>query len=357
MTQELYQKLRACIDNYALGFPETKSGIEMKILKHLFTPEEASLYLHLTLGLEPVETIAQRAGISAEKSAQVLKTMTDKGLTFPKKMENKTLYAAAPFMHGIFENNAWKQDDVALAEMMEEYITGEYKAKGKALRTVPINASLKEQKTVALYDDVTDIIKSKEKIGVMPCACDRHMQVLNKACGRPNEVCLGFDFYADYCIEGLGVGRWIDQAEALEILKKADDAGLVHQTGGDNQATECICSCCPDCCESLRAIKRFPKPARLAGSNYQAQHIEENCTQCEACIDRCPMDALTMADDGLSLNEDRCIGCGLCTTGCPSDALELVLKEPDFQTGPLPPEQTIFMKPSRDFEKDAQQWT
>lgn len=356
MTQDIYQKLRERIDEYALGFPATSSGVEMKLLKRLFTEEEANLYLHLTRGLEPANVIAQRAGCSTENASELLEVMTGKGLTLPTKRDGIKLYAAAPFMHGFYENNAWMQDDREMAELMDAYLTGGFRAKGKALRPIPVNASIKDQRSVALFDDVIKIIESKEHIGVMPCPCDRHMQILGHECERPKEVCIGFDFYAEYCIEGLGMGRWIDREEALEIVKKADAAGLVHQTGGDTLSTECVCNCCPDCCTGLRTIKMHSKPAKIVGSNYHAQLSEDECTECETCISRCPMGALTMTDDGLSLNLDRCIGCGLCASGCPADAITLVQNDPEHLTGPLPPEKTIFMRPSREFEQDIQKW-
>ncbi len=356
MTQDIYQRLRERLDEYALGFPATKSGVEIKLLQRMFTEKEAEIYLSLSRGLEPANVIAERAGYSVEEATELLESMTAKGATLPTKRDGIRLYSAAPFMHGFYENNAWMQDDKELAELMDAYLLGGFQARGKALRTIPVNASIKDERSVALFDDVIKIIESKERIGVMPCPCNMHMQVLGSECERPREVCIGFDFYAEYCIEGLGMGRWIDREEALEIVKKADAAGLVHQTGGDTMSTECVCNCCPDCCTSLRTIKLYAAPAKIAGSNYHAQLSEDDCTQCETCVGRCPMGALTMGDDALSLNLDRCIGCGLCTTGCPVGAITLVQKDPERLTGPLPPGKAIFMRPSRDFEEDIQKW-
>lgn len=356
MTQSIYHRLRERLDEYALGFPETPSGVEMKILRRLFTEAEADLYLHLTRRLEPVAVIAERAGRSEAETAAMLATMTSKGVTFPKILGDRKFYAAAPFMHGFFENNAWMQEDRELAELMEAYLTGGFRAKGKALRTIPVQASIKEPKSVMPFDDVVKILETKQRIGVMPCPCNKHMQTLDSECARPTEVCIGFDFYAEYCIEGLGVGRWIDRKEALAILEKADQAGLVHQIGGNSENTECLCNCCPDCCGSLRLIKQMPEPSRATGSNFHARLARDLCTSCEACIDRCPMDALTMTDDGLSLDSVRCIGCGLCSTGCPAGAISLVQKDAGRLRTLPPPQKAIFMKSTRDFEEDIQKF-
>jgi len=356
MRQSIYLQLRERLDQYALGFPATASGVEMEILQRLFTEAEAELYLQLSRSLEPVPVIAERAGHSEAETAAMLEAMTAKGVTFPKILGEQRFYAAAPFMHGFFENNAWMQEDRELAELMERYLTGGFVANGKALKTIPVNASVKEGKAVMPFDDVVKILESKERIGVMPCPCAKHMQTLERGCQRPSEVCIGFDFYAEYCIEGLGIGRWIERQEALAILEKADQAGLVHQIGGNSDHTECLCNCCPDCCGSLRMIKQMPAPSRMTGSNFRAQPDSDACTQCEACIERCPMDALTMSDEGLSLESVRCIGCGLCSTGCPAGAISLVQKDPDKLRTLPPPEKAIFMKPSLDFEADIKQW-
>ncbi|MDA8141890.1 MAG: 4Fe-4S binding protein [Desulfobacteraceae bacterium] len=356
MSQDIYYQLRKRIDEYALGFPATQSGVEIKILQHLFSEAEADLYLHLSRSLEPMTVIAKRAGRSEAETAAMLEAMTAKGVTFPKILGEKKFYAAAPFMHGFFENNAWMQEDRVLAELMEAYLTKGFVPKGKALRTIPVQASVKEAKSVMPFDDVVKILQSKERIGVMPCPCNKHMQALDRACGRPTEVCIGFDFYAEYCIEGLGVGRWIDRQEAMAILKRADAAGLVHQIGGNSENTECLCNCCPDCCGSLRLIKQMPAPSKVAGSNFFAQLSREDCTSCETCIERCPMGALAMTDEGLSLNSLRCIGCGLCGTGCPAGAIALVQKDAAKPNTLPPPEKAIFMKPSLDFEADIRQW-
>jgi Na+-translocating ferredoxin:NAD+ oxidoreductase RNF subunit RnfB len=88
-----------------------------------------------------------------------------------------------------------------------------------------------------------------------------------------------------------------------------------------------MCNCCGDCCGVLGAVKKFPKPADLVFSNYQAAVNRESCTGCEICLDRCQMDAITMTDDvSAEVNLDRCIGCGLCVTTCPADAIRLSAK-------------------------------
>lgn len=351
---ELYNRLRERIDQRSVGFCTTPSGIEMKILERIFTPEEANIYLNLSKKLEPVKEIALRADADEQGTGLILERMTKKGLTFPKTKNGVKYYAAAPFMHGFFEHQAVTNMDKDLAQMYENYFSGGFIPKTHALRTVPINKDLKAQGPILPYDDVKKIIESKERIGLMPCACASKMKLLESGCKQPINVCIGFDFYAEYAIEELGVGKWITQAEALKLLDETEKAGLVHQTGGDSRNTECICNCCSDCCVSLRMFKFFPQPAKIAGSNYQAKLYEDQCTQCESCISRCPMNAITAGGSGVSINPDRCIGCGLCTSICPSGAIILNTKPEDKIKPPPSPEKYKFMRSSIDFYKDVE---
>ncbi len=126
-----------------------------------------------------------------------------------------------------------------------------------------------------------------------------------------------------------GMGREISLDEAVEILARCRDAGLVTQPAtAQNPAG--MCNCCGDCCGVLRALNKHPAPAQLVFSNYRASVDEAACSGCETCLERCQMDALSMNDDEVvQLNPDRCVGCGLCVTECPTEALTLVAKSAD----------------------------
>ena len=134
-----------------------------------------------------------------------------------------------------------------------------------------------------------------------------------------------FGSMAKYYLDN-GLGRQVDFIEAVSILEKAQEAGLVTQPGTALNPAG-MCNCCGDCCGVLGAIKKFPKPADMVFSNYQAAIKAENCTGCEACLERCQMEAISMSPDcTASVNLDRCIGCGLCVTACPADAVVLAAK-------------------------------
>lgn len=148
--------------------------------------------------------------------------------------------------------------------------------------------------------------------------------MVGKGCDKPEESCLVFGWGADYYHRN-GLGRLIDADEAIEIVRRADKAGLVLQPSNAKKIVN-ICCCCGCCCQVLKNIKLQPAPAKVVSTPFTAALDREACTGCEVCLDRCQMDALTMVDDRAELNPDRCIGCGLCVSTCPSQALTLVRK-------------------------------
>ncbi|MBP7586008.1 MAG: 4Fe-4S binding protein [Spirochaetes bacterium] len=352
-TKDIYERLRERIDSYSIGMNATETGKELAILKRLFTEEEARYYLALTRALEPAAVIAGRLGVSAAEAEKVLERMCAKGHLFPKTADGVKLYAAAPFMHGFFEHQVYRKDrDPELPRLIEDYLMGGFIPKSRALRVVPVGVGLPDRKQVLPYDDVREIIMSKERIGLMHCACNHHMKSLGHECGQDTEVCIAFDFYAEYPIEQ-GFGRWIRREEALKVVERAAERGLVHQAGGDSRNVECICNCCSDCCGILRMLKRVPNAGRFLSSNYAPAFDAGACTSCGECAERCPMGAIT-AGDGVKLNADRCIGCGVCAVGCPAGAVTLQKKPDDLVRRPPSPEKYTFMRSSIDFRADQE---
>ncbi|MCJ7694519.1 MAG: 4Fe-4S binding protein, partial [Anaerolineaceae bacterium] len=136
-----------------------------------------------------------------------------------------------------------------------------------------------------------------------------------------------------------GKGRFISLDEAFTILDKSQKAGLVLQPA-NSQNPIFLCACCGCCCGVLRHIKADPNPASLVANPYHAQHDPELCTACGLCLEVCPMDALTLANDGsIAFDQMRCIGCGLCVGVCPTGAVRLERKPAELQ--PVPPKNIV----------------
>jgi len=352
MSEDIYQRLRKAIGQCSETFDATPSGVEIKFLKKLFTEEEAEMYLHLTGNLETPEQIAARSGQDAETAAVTLKGMAHKGLLLPKRDGEKHYYAAAPFAHGILEHQVHRMDR-ELAEYYEEYMFAEKipddpdKVLEYPLRTLPVKAPINVSRPIQPYENVRDLIMNQDRIAVTKCFCAEHQRLLDRECDQPLEVCLILGFYADYYID-LGMGRRITQEEALEILDISEAAGLVHQFA-DSHDPGAICNCCPDCCGGLRILKMLPNAAELAITNHFAQVDTGSCDGCETCVERCPMEAISLNQDQVAdINLEMCIGCGLCARACPAEALMLVSKPEEARREP--PLSGRLMRSSQDIE-------
>src|SRR5512136_2926011 len=104
MQLDVYQRLARHLDNLPGGYPATESGVELRILRRLFSPEEAELALYLTLLAEEPRVIARRAGIPAEDAASRLEGMAQKGLIYSiGSASTGPLYMASQFVIGIWE--------------------------------------------------------------------------------------------------------------------------------------------------------------------------------------------------------------------------------------------------------------
>jgi len=328
MKNDVYSRLAAHLDDLPGGYPSTESGVELRILRRLFTPEEAEMALHLSVLPEEVKVIAHRAKLSVEKTQSLLDKMYQKGLILKIKRKDRTdLYMALQFAIGIWEYHV-NDLDPELAKDVGEYIPilldPEVWKKAPQLRTVPVNESIDHKLEILPYENVEELVKEQDKCLVAPCICRKEKKLLDEGCEKPEESCLifgrGAELYHDR-----GIGRYIDREEALKILKKAEEAGLVLQPSNSKDIVN-ICCCCGCCCGVLRTIKNHPKPAMIVSSPFICEVDRDTCIGCGVCVTRCQMDALSLEDDKAILDRDCCIGCGLCVTICLTDSLFLVRK-------------------------------
>ncbi len=327
MSQQIYQQLAQHLDNLPGGFPATESGVELRILKKLFTPEDAHVAIQLTLLAESPAVIAYRAGLPADEAANQLLDMSKRGLIIRLEKSGDYKYQAAQFVVGIWEYQVNRLDEELIA-LFNEYIPAlmvpENWKTAPQIRTIPVGESLTPQHEVMDYDRAEQIIAGKRKYLVAPCICRREHQMVGKGCNKLADACLIFDGAADF-YEGNGIGRVITREETLEILHQAEAQGLVVQpTNGKNPIS--ICLCCSCCCQVLKVIKNVPVPAEHTASSYAASLDLHACVGCQLCVEVCPMEALAPTAEKLSLDASRCIGCGLCVRKCTQKALALKLK-------------------------------
>jgi H+/Na+-translocating ferredoxin:NAD+ oxidoreductase subunit B len=327
--EKVYVDLQRHIDSQAIGFPATKSGSELRILKHIFTPKEAENALCLTYKLEPVEIVFERAGHlveSPEKLTEILDGIEKKGGIELEIKDGKRFYRNVPLVVGMYE--------FQLDKLTQEFITDfdDYTSdrsfgieflstKLPQMRTIPIAKSIQPQHHISTFDEVTMLLQQAEApfsvLGGEPCKVTKR-----------KETCLATGSMAQAVLRN-GIGREITLGESLSILDENQKQGLVLQPSNTERA-EFICSCCGCCCGMLSMHKSLPKPADFWASNYYAVAETDACNGCGNCEKRCQVGAARVSEQKqkTSVDLNRCIGCGLCIPTCPQKAISLK-KKPD----------------------------
>ncbi|MGC9325600.1 MAG: ATP-binding protein [Desulfomonilia bacterium] len=338
---DVYLRLRDRLDEMATGYPSTGSGVELKLLQQLFSEEDAEIFLSMGDDFETPSGMAARLRRDERSVETRLEDMAQRGLLFRLRTDGQVRYHVLPFIVGIYEFQINAVDGKMLKRMSEYYLSALgrtfHSLKTPHLRSIPIDTELVNTMPIAPYDDAARIIRCKDRIAVAECLCRKAVRMYGKGCSHPLETCLQFDSYADYYVEN-GMARYITQEEALGILKRNQEEGLVIQVM-NSQTVEAMCACCTCCCGMLISLKLFPDTHLEGKSNYVCVWNEQLCTSCGTCVERCPVDARVMISEGEkpTMNPRRCIGCGVCVTTCPAGALSLRVKEQKY----TPPE-TVF---------------
>ncbi len=336
----IYRKLHKEIDErLPIDFPAHDSGLEIQILKNLFTPEEAAIAINLSALPEPIEKIHKRVkksgiSISIKKLGEILENLNKKGAiqgggSVYDKKHNRRRYRLLQWAIGIFEYQLGRLTK-NFAKLAKDYSLGAFykefhkkKTPGQ-IRTIPVEKSLSPEYTVSTYDNIRNIIMNKvDKIAIINCVCREMYDVLEEPCKLSNtrRCCVMFNDGAIRRIED-GSGEEVSKEEMFKILKKFQKEGFVLQPE-NSQNPSFMCVCCGCCCGVLTMAKQFPKPAEYYSSNFYAQSNPELCNSCEICVKRCQMDAISMKENVAIVNLDRCIGCGNCIPVCGMKAMIL----------------------------------
>lgn len=328
MIMEVYIKLARHLDKLPAGFPPSESGVEIRILQRLFTPEEAELTMHLTLIAEDPRVVAFRAGMSVEKATQMLEELDEKRLIFGIPDEGGSMkYRIQQFVVGFWEgqvNKLYPELVEDFEEYLDTFVDLDVWQKMPQLRTIPVGKSIDVRSDVMPYERAEQLVREHKIIGVNNCICRQELHIIGKGCDKPVESCLNFSHVAKRAIKQ-NRGRAISQEEALEILHQAEKDGRVLQTGNAKEILY-LCTCCSCCCAVLRSIKADPNPASRVSSPYLVSFASLICTGCGVCIERCPMEAFHLVNDKVVHEPNRCIGCGLCVSTCPSGSLSMKRK-------------------------------
>ncbi len=328
MTDDLYTQLREYMNNLPGGYPATDTGVEIRILKKLFTPEDAELVMKLKQETEEAPAIADRIGMDAFTAAERLEDMAKRGLIFRIREGEEVAYRPISFLVGIYEFQLNRLDR-EFVEMWEEYVPyiglSLAPLENKQLRVAPVDSAIQDLPSVETYNRVRDSVKEQDLIAMMPCICRRKEGMLGNPCDRPGDLCFSFGLFGQYVLDN-EMGKRISTDEALKFLDLAEESALVLSPS-NTQELAFVCCCCGCCCGILKRLKQLPNPADFCQSYYLARIDPESCTACGDCMDRCQVDAIKEGQEFMEVEPARCIGCGLCVSTCTAEAIELVTTE------------------------------
>ena len=272
------------------------------------------------------EEISAKTGKSVEDIKAILQSLFKKGVAFKSQKDGSTQFKLAKNIvqfhdSSILWEGATQEFYDYWKKVMDEDFTGMMKSLPETfklpsfMRVIPIHEMIETRNEVLTYEECARLIDASEQVAVVKCPC----RLSQKNCDAPIEACIQINRGAEYAIDR-GHGRKITKQEAMEILKKAEEAGLVHMT--ENRVSgNAICNCCSCCCEMFRLMKFSGKTWILSPSRYLAV-VNDACTACGSCPDVCPVDAISM-NDIAAVNADACMGCGVCATVCPVEAITL----------------------------------
>ncbi len=328
----VYERLRERLDMFPQGFPKTESGVELEILQHLFAPDEAEIMLQLRPFPEKVAVIAERTGKDDTELGKTLYDMSRRGLLMRYRAPNGEIYYfLAPWMVGIweFQLNNMTPENIKLYEKyyQEGMVPSQRNRKIGGFRVIPVEQEIEGSTEIQPYEKVSEIIESHTRFAVAECICRKEKRMTGNGCDKLLEACMSFGAAADFYIEN-GLGRKISKEEARQILKKAEEDGLIHCSSNDAGNKTFICNCCGCCCKALAFVTKYGNPKAITKSNYYATKDQETCTNCGTCVERCQVNAIHEENDYTVIDRDRCIGCGLCVSTCPTGSITMVHKSP-----------------------------
>jgi len=280
---------------------------EYKILEPVVTDEMAEVALGMDFRVrKSAEEIAKASGKDLETTKRCLYELADAGVCFVNNLNGVDVFWYDSWIPGIMEmmvnhpTNPYKYPQIA--EAFEAYgrvrgpkSSGAFPVGVGLMRVIPVETAIDGNSRVCSYEEISSYLNEAHKFSVSNCSCRTSREILGEGCGHLKEdMCIQLDHAAEYYIR-TGRGREVTREEAFEIIRKAEENGLVHQipnTDGSGK-THAICNCCGCGCYALRTSTMF-KNNDMSRSNYVARVDKEKCVACGQCAENCPMNAIQL---------------------------------------------------------------
>ncbi|MFH1756049.1 MAG: 4Fe-4S dicluster domain-containing protein [Candidatus Latescibacterota bacterium] len=342
-----YRLLRQRFDRQVTGAPD--SPVMLKILKLLFSPQEAEIARQMPSQLTPLGTLARRLDMDVRALSDTMRDMARRGLVIDVEYNCEQYYSLPPVVIGFFEFTFMRaREDIPMKELAQLFDTY-MKQDDRFPRSVfkgptQIGRSLVHEEAlpngngdhteILDWERASHVVQTATSWGVSMCACRHKASHLGKACDRALENCMSFNYAADSLIRQ-GLAREITASEAMQVLEASKAAGLAQTGDNVQKVVTYICNCCGCCCGMMDALKRFDIRNAIVTSNWIADVDMDKCTGCGKCAEACLVDAIEIIklDMGgkkpkkAKRDETLCLGCGVCKAACEFGGMSMKPRE------------------------------
>jgi Na+-translocating ferredoxin:NAD+ oxidoreductase RNF subunit RnfB len=361
MSEADYRKAASILAK-AGGPPRPFTKILHEIFKHTIKDENLDFIFAFENSIsQTMEQLKESSGLSEEEILKKVDVLAKTGVMFnqPNRhgvMVYRLLRVGLQFEYIFMQKLEKTEENYELAKLFEklneetsERVQSNYDGLSASLgklspmdRTVPILENLEtgEEINVIVNEElqvpteqilptqrIRELIEKFDDVAIGNCYCRQHQEFLGEPCKQIDLIpsCMTLGKSARHT-SNHGMSKLVSKEEALEALKKYEDAGLVHKAyhlySDINREEVAICNCCSCCCLTARDCLIFPV---VNATNYLASIDEDLCTGCGTCVEMCYNKAIELNDDDKAERmEEFCVGCGVCAYHCPENAISLI---------------------------------
>ena len=333
----LYVRLRNRFNRIGIGVGSqvsTETAAAWQTVMNNWSEEEAEAYLKCPLfKLFTVQDYVSINGGTYEDAEAILTQMASHSLIARfERAGVMQYYVLAPlwgmweFNMDIFDGDWCNQFNGSLGA---DFAPAAVQSVRPLCQIVPVGPDVVDGE-MAPYSDWHETLDKNELFVLSPCQCRLEKTVTGtNVCKDEHadrtETCISVGEIAQFFLER-NIGRQITREEAEASIQASIDAGLVVEQLFSKRC-EVICNCHGDCCKLLTAYVALGGAGNMMEniSNYDLQYDADTCIGCGACVDRCPMFAISLVDGKCEMNR-QCVRCGQCALVCPVQARSLKCK-------------------------------
>ncbi len=280
---------------------------EYMILEPVVSEEMAEVVLCMEIRKKvTAKDVAPLCGKSVERTTELLLALADAGVCFVNEIDGVDTFWYETWVPGIMEMMVNNKENVKkypqIPRAFEAYgrvrgpkTAGSFPVGVGLMRVIPIEHAIEGETRRASYEEVSKYLNDNDIFSVADCSCRTAREAMGEGCGHLKEdMCIQMGHAAEYYIRTKR-GRQITREEAFEIIKRAEENGLMHQIPNldGSGKTHAICNCCGCSCLALRTASMFIN-ADMVRSNYVSKVDKEKCVACGECVQNCPVNALQL---------------------------------------------------------------